>query len=99
MPHREGQEQAGQVAAKGPDATLPETQSSPPVPFVSSGFAAQPPPPMLLRIPEVARELGVSERSVQNYLALGLLERVKIGTRTVRISRQSLMKLMGVPAE
>ena len=87
------------LPAKVPTPLLPETQLSPPVPFVSSGFAAQPPPPMLMRIPEVARELGVSERSVQSYLAQGLLERVKIGTRTVRISRQSLMKLMGIPAE
>jgi excisionase family DNA binding protein len=54
---------------------------------------------MLLRIPEVARELGVSERTIQSYLDQGLLERVRIGSRTVRVSRQSLMKLMGAPAE
>lgn len=57
------------------------------------------PPSMLLRIPEVARELAVSERTIQSYLEQGLLERVKIGTRTVRISRASLLKLMGQPAE
>jgi excisionase family DNA binding protein len=79
----------------------PEMLPVPPVSPALTDFAqrSQPPPPMLLRIPEVARELGVSERTIQSYLAQGLLERVKLGSRTIRISRRSLMALMGVPAE
>ena len=83
------------------DPTLsPEMLSSPPVsPALIDLAQRSQPPPMLLRIPEVARELGVSERTIQSYLDQGLLERVRIGSRTVRVSRQSLMKLMGAPAE
>jgi excisionase family DNA binding protein len=60
---------------------------------------SEPPSPTLLRIPEVARELAVSERTIADYLKQGLLERVQIGTRTVRISRASLNRLMGQAAE
>ena len=81
-------------------ALSPEMQLSPPVSPALTDLAQrpQPPPPMLLKIPEVARELQVSERTVQDSFAKGWLERVKIGTRTVRVTRSSLLKLMGASA-
>ena len=77
-----------------------EMQSSPPVTPALTDLAQQPqPPPMLMRIYEVARELGVSERTVASYISAGILVKVKLGGRTVKITRQSLMNLMGAPAE
>jgi hypothetical protein len=51
----------------------------------------------LLKIDEVARALRVSERSVHTYIGKGLLERVKIGPQTLRITSASLQKLMTPP--
>jgi excisionase family DNA binding protein len=48
----------------------------------------------LLRVSEVARALKVSERSIYTYVDKGLLERVKIGAQTMRITSESLKRLM-----
>ena len=51
------------------------------------------PLPTLLRYREAARELGVSERQIYNLVDQDLLEKVKIGTKTARITRSSVLKL------
>ena len=52
----------------------------------------------LVRTSEAAHRLGVSENSIRKYMAQGLLDRVLIGTRTVRTTRRSLSRLMGLQA-
>lgn len=49
--------------------------------------------PILLRYREAARELGVSERQVYNLVDQDLLEKVKLGTKTARITRTGVLKL------
>ncbi len=51
------------------------------------------PLPILLRYREAARELGVCERQIHNLVAQNLLEKVKLGTKTARITRTSVLKL------
>ena len=51
------------------------------------------PLPTLLRYREAARELGVSERQIFNLVDQDFLEKVKIGTKTARITRSSVLKL------
>lgn len=49
--------------------------------------------PLLLTIPDVARQLGLSERQVYNLINAGRLERRKLGDRPrspARITRDSL---------
>jgi hypothetical protein len=53
------------------------------------------PLPILLRFREAARELGVCERQIHNLVAQNLLEKVKLGTKTARITRTSVLKLAG----
>jgi excisionase family DNA binding protein len=48
----------------------------------------------LLRVPEVARLLQVTERTIYTYIDAGLLERVKIGNQTTRVTNKSLQKLI-----
>ena len=50
------------------------------------------PLPILLRYREAARELGVSERQIYNLIEQNLLERVKLGTKTARVTRTSVLK-------
>ena len=52
----------------------------------------------LVRTSEAAHALNVSENSIRKYMAQGLLERVRIGTRTIRTTRRSLARLMGQQA-
>jgi excisionase family DNA binding protein len=47
----------------------------------------------LLRYREAARELGVCERQIHNLVDQNLLEKVKLGTKTARITRTSVLKL------
>ena len=56
--------------------------------------------PLLLKIPQAARILNVSERHVDNLAAQGLLEKVRLAD-AVRITRKSVLRLAGVrsPAE
>ena len=49
--------------------------------------------PILLRYRKAARELGVCERQIHNLVAQNLLEKVKLGTKTARITRTSVLKL------
>jgi hypothetical protein len=49
--------------------------------------------PLLLRIREAARELNVCERSIHNFVEQNLLEKVKLGAKSVRITRSSVLKL------
>ena len=51
------------------------------------------PLPILLRYREAARELGVCERQIHNLVAQNLLDKVKLGTKTARITRTSVLKL------
>ena len=51
------------------------------------------PLPILLRYREAARELGVCERQIHNLVDQNLLEKVKLGTKTARITRTSVLKL------
>jgi plasmid maintenance system antidote protein VapI len=48
--------------------------------------------PLLLKIPEAARMLNVSDRHVDNLARAGLLEKIHLDT-AVRITRASVMKL------
>ena len=52
----------------------------------------------LVRTSEAAHKLNVSENTIREYMRRGLLDRIQIGTRTVRTSRRSLSKLMGQQA-
>lgn len=49
--------------------------------------------PLLLRYREAARELGVCERQIHNLVDQDLLEKVKVGAKTARITRASVLKL------
>jgi hypothetical protein len=49
--------------------------------------------PILLRYREAARELGVCERQIHNLVAQHLLEKVKLGAKTARITRTSVLAL------
>ena len=49
--------------------------------------------PILLRYREAAHELGVCERQIHNLVAQNLLEKVKLGKKTARITRTSVLKL------
>jgi excisionase family DNA binding protein len=49
--------------------------------------------PTLLRYREAAYELGVSERQIHNLVDQNLLEKVKVGAKTARITRTSVLKL------
>jgi excisionase family DNA binding protein len=49
--------------------------------------------PILLRYREAARELGVSERQIYNLVDQDLLEKVKLGAKTARITRTSVLAL------
>ncbi|WP_426528863.1 helix-turn-helix domain-containing protein [Bradyrhizobium sp. McL0615] len=51
------------------------------------------PLPTLLRYREAARELGVCERQIYNLVDQNLLEKVKLGTKTARITRTSVLTL------
>ena len=51
------------------------------------------PLPILLRYREAARELGVCERQIHNLVDQNLLEKVKLGSKTARITRSSVLKL------
>jgi len=52
----------------------------------------------LVRTSDAAHKLNVSENTVRKYMAMGLLDRVRIGTRTIRTTRRSLTRLMGQQA-
>ena len=49
--------------------------------------------PLLLRYREAARELRVCERQIHNLVAQNLLEKVKLGAKSARITRSSVLKL------
>jgi excisionase family DNA binding protein len=52
------------------------------------------PLPLLLRYREAAHELGVTERQILNLINRKLLERVKVGSKTARVTRDSVLKLV-----
>ncbi len=54
--------------------------------------------PLLMTAAEVARVLGVSERTVWRYRYTGILPVVKVG-RAVRFSRDYIAKLLAEGAE
>jgi len=49
----------------------------------------------LLTVAQVARVLQVSCRQVREWVQAGRLEGFKLGRRTVRISRESVLRLVG----
>jgi excisionase family DNA binding protein len=49
--------------------------------------------PILLRYREAARELGVSERQIYNLVDQDLLDKVKLGAKSARITRISVLRL------
>ena len=49
--------------------------------------------PTLLRYREAAHELGVCERQIHNLVERNLLEKVKLGSKTARITRTSVLTL------
>lgn len=51
------------------------------------------PLPTLLRYREAAHELGVCERQIYNLVDQNLLEKVKLGAKTARITRTSVLAL------
>ena len=51
------------------------------------------PLPILLRYREAAHELGVCERQIHNLVDQNLLEKVKLGSKTARITRSSVLRL------
>lgn len=52
------------------------------------------PGPVLLERDEAARRLRLSERTIRRYGVLGLLENVKIGPREVRVTEESVARLI-----
>ena len=48
---------------------------------------------LLMRDTEVALTLKVSQRHVHNLVGMGLLDKVKLGPKTARITRSSVLKL------
>jgi hypothetical protein len=58
-----------------------------------SGVHSNEPLPILLRYREAARELGVCERQIHNLVDQNLLEKVKLGSKTARITRSSVLRL------
>lgn len=55
--------------------------------------------PALLDVREVAALLGVSERTVRRLAQDGVLARVRIGHRTSRYTRRSVLALIDPPDE
>ena len=53
---------------------------------------------LLIRTADAAHKLNVSENTIRKYMQLGLLDRVRLGTRTIRTTKSSLTKLMGQQA-
>jgi hypothetical protein len=74
----------------------PETAALP-VPNTAPEVDAGEDEDQLVRTSYAAHKLDVSENTIRLYAARGLLHRVQIGTRTVRITRTSLNRLMGQP--
>ncbi|MCF6387292.1 helix-turn-helix domain-containing protein [Mycobacterium sp. MBM] len=50
--------------------------------------------PKLVTLEQAAGELAVSPRSVRRYLASGLLVGVRVGPRLIRITRESLDRML-----
>jgi excisionase family DNA binding protein len=50
--------------------------------------------PLLLRYREAAHELGVTERQILNLIDRDVLKRVKVGSKTARVTRDSVLKLL-----
>lgn len=48
----------------------------------------------LITLGQAATELAVSERSVRRYLASGLLVGVRVGPRLIRVTRESLDRML-----
>jgi hypothetical protein len=77
---------------------LPSATEAPMAPNVAPEADAGEDEEQLVRTSEAAHRLNVSENTVRKYMQLGLLDRVLIGTRTVRMTRGSLSRLMGQQA-
>ena len=67
--------------------TMPEFQATAPVPRPRDDA------PLLLRIPEASRLLGISRSTMYQLVAKGDVQILRIG-RSVRISRQALERLV-----
>ena len=53
---------------------------------------------LLVRTSDAAHKLRVSENTIRKYMKQGLLDRVVLGTRTIRTTKSSLTRLMGQQA-
>jgi hypothetical protein len=76
---------------------LPEAEA-PMVPNVTPEVDADEDADQLVRTSEAAHQLSVSENTIREYMRRGLLERIRIGTRTIRTTRRSLSRLRGQQA-
>ena len=72
--------------------------ATPMVPNIAPEVDADEDEDQLVRTSDAAHKLRVSENTIRKYVKLGLLEYVRIGTRTVRVTGRSLAKLMGQQA-
>ncbi|AEJ95135.1 helix-turn-helix DNA binding domain protein [Mycobacterium phage SoYo] len=50
--------------------------------------------PLRASIQQVADHLGVSTRTVRNYIADGRLKAIRLGPRLIRVERSSVEELM-----
>lgn len=76
-------------------AMRPTRKRAPPAAVPSSAApVSDPEPGPLLKIEEVAAILKVSTRTVRTYAKNGLLRQSKFGGQTVRIHRDSVLKLI-----
>jgi excisionase family DNA binding protein len=53
--------------------------------------------PALLSLQEVADATGLSERTIRRRISDGTFRAHRIGPRTIRIDRESVLKLLGTP--
>ena len=77
---------------------LLSSTAAPTVPNVAPEADAGEDEDQLVRTSDAAHKLHVSENTIRQYMKQGLLERIQIGTRTVRTTRRSVSRLMGLQA-
>ena len=78
---------------KSSPKTLPAAAPKKPILKSIAQVVAEKPP--MLTVDDVAAVLQLSTRTIHTYLNDGLLKRVKLGHKTVRIPRDSVLRFMG----
>jgi excisionase family DNA binding protein len=48
----------------------------------------------LMTIPEFAKEIGLSERTIHRYISEGIIDAYRLGPKALRIHRNQLDKLI-----